>query len=464
MNFFIQELSQNKKFIELVEQIAKKTSPIAISGLVDVEKIHSLLAISKETKRPICIVTYNEIQAKKLCQDISGFGEKAWYFPKREIAAYDYVAQSKDLPYERIAVLNQMVLAKKEKRPIIVVTTIEAVMQNMITKQELYQNMADFTVGKTYSLEKLKTTLVELGYDRVELVENKGQFCIRGGILDVGLSETIGVRIEFWGDEVDSIRYFKISSQRSTDMLKEITIFPAHELLVKDLKEAITRIEAKYPEEKEDIELIKSGDFTSKVDKYFNQFYTEQSDFLDYLSDEYLLLLDENSKIKQRQENIIIENNNLIDSLIEKERFVPEAIQNMSNFEYNLKEKQILYLEQNDILKNIIKFYFDTREINFHSLELEMLLSDLAIYQKEKKKVVILAGNEINSKKVCEILKEHEVNYSYIPNLIGENNKKTKEENKLQRKTEEIKEECSNGFKEENLKTGKILVTTRRTI
>lgn len=411
----LQEILKNKKFHELEKQIQDKTSPIVISGLVDVEKIHTLVAIYKTIQKPICLITYNEIQAKKLCQDIQNFGEKAWYFSKREIAAYDYVAQSKDLPYERIAVLNQMVLAQREKRSIIVVTTIEAIMQNMISKEELYQNMVDFKVGKSYSLEKLKTTLVDLGYERNELVENKGQFSIRGGILDVGLSETIGVRIEFWGDEVDSIRYFKISSQRSTDMLKEITIFPAHELLGTDLKRAISKIEEKYPEEKEDVELIKSGDFTSKIDKYFNQFYEKQVNFLDYLSSEYLVFLDENSKIKQRQENIILENNNLIDSLIEKDRFVPEAIQNMSNFEYNLVEKQIIYLEQNDILKNMTKFYFDTREIHFHSLELEMLFSDLEIYKKEKKKVVLLTGNEINSKKVCELLKEHEVNYRYVP-------------------------------------------------
>lgn len=411
----IQELIKTEKFQDVIDEIKKKTSPIALSGLVDVEKVHTLVALYQELRQSICLLTYNEIQAKKLCQDIEKFGEKAWYFPKREVAAYDYVAQSKDLPYERIAVLNQMVLAQKEKRPIIVVTTIETVMQNMISKKELYQDMVEFTVGKPYSLEKLKNTLVELGYERNELVENKGQFSIRGGILDVGLSENIGVRIEFWGDEVDSIRYFKLASQRSTEMLKSIIIFPAHELLVKDVKQAVSKIRAKYPEEKEDIELIEQGMYSSKVDKYFNQFYEQQENFLYYLSKEYLLVLDENSKISQRQENIILDNNHLIDSLIEKERFVPEAIQNMSNFEYNLEQKQILYLEQNDILKNMTKFHFDTREIHFHSLQLEMLLSDLKIYQKEKKKVILLTGNELNSKKVCDILKEHEMNYRYEP-------------------------------------------------
>ena len=153
-------------------------------------------------------------------------------------------------------------------------------MQKMISKKELYQDMVEFTVGKPYSLEKLKNTLVELGYERNELVENKRQFSIRGGILDVGLSENIGVRIEFWGDEVDSIRYFKLASQRSTEMLKSIIIFPAHELLVKDVKQAVSKIREKYPEEKEDIELIEQGMYSSKVDKYFNQFYEQQENFL----------------------------------------------------------------------------------------------------------------------------------------------------------------------------------------
>lgn len=228
----------------------------------------------------------------------------------------------------------------------------------MIAKDTLYQNVIDFKVGKTYLLDGIKEKLVGLGYERSDLIENKGQFSIRGGIVDVGLSEKIGVRIEFWGDEVDSIRFFQISSQRSTEMLKEITIFPAHELIVQDLSEAVKNIQEKYPEEIEDIELIKNGDYISKINKYFNEFYENQASFLDYMSDEYLLLLDEKSKINQRKTNIIEDNNKLIESLVEKEKFVPEAIENISKFEYNFEEKQIIYLEQNDSIKNIQKYYF----------------------------------------------------------------------------------------------------------
>lgn len=412
MNFLIKTLEENKKFQELTKQISK-TGPIAISGLVDVEKLHVLAAIFNETKRPMVLVTYNEIQARKLYQDLKKLIKQTYFFPKKEITSYDYVAQSKEIEYKRIDVLNKMYLAKQQKEPIIIVTTIEAVMQKMIAKDTLYQNVIDFKVGKTYLLDGIKEKLVGLGYERSDLIENKGQFSIRGGIVDVGLSEKIGVRIEFWGDEVDSIRFFQISSQRSTEMLKEITIFPAHELIVQDLSEAVKNIQEKYPEEIEDIELIKNGDYISKINKYFNEFYENQASFLDYMSDEYLLLLDEKSKINQRKTNIIEDNNKLIASLVEKEKFVPEAIENISKFEYNLEEKQIIYLEQNDLIKNIQKYYFETREINFYNLQLDLLLADVVTYQKNKKKVVLLAGNEISAKKLCDILKENQINYKY---------------------------------------------------
>ena len=412
MNFLIKTLEENKKFQELTKQISK-TGPIAISGLVDVEKLHVLAAIFNETKRPMVLVTYNEIQARKLYQDLKKLIKQTYFFPKKEITSYDYVAQSKEIEYKRIDVLNKMYLAKQQKEPIIIVTTIEAVMQKMIAKDTLYQNVIDFKVGKTYLLDGIKEKLVGLGYERSDLIENKGQFSIRGGIVDVGLSEKIGVRIEFWGDEVDSIRFFQISSQRSTEMLKEITIFPAHELIVQDLSEAVKNIQEKYPEEIEDIELIKNGDYISKINKYFNEFYENQASFLDYMSDEYLLLLDEKSKINQRKTNIIEDNNKLIESLVEKEKFVPEAIENISKFEYNFEEKQIIYLEQNDSIKNIQKYYFETREINFYNLQLDLLLADIVTYQKNKKKVVLLAGNEISAKKLCDILKENQINYKY---------------------------------------------------
>ncbi len=247
MNLLTQRLIDNEKFKQYMLDIKNKVSPVSISGLSDVGKMHILAATLKANQRPIIVVTYNELQAKKLAKDLLFFGYQSEYFPKKEISPYDFESQSKDLPYERIHTLNKIYANETN----VVVTTIEALMQELPTKELLYKNILKFEVGKefktpnntelkTRDLEKLKQILIELGYERNDLVENNGQFSVRGGIVDIGLSEKNGIRIEFWGDEVDSIRYFNISSQRSSDNLQEITIYPAHEYIIEnDLKEKI---------------------------------------------------------------------------------------------------------------------------------------------------------------------------------------------------------------------------------
>ena len=111
MNTIISKLQNLPKFQEYIEKIEEKNSQIAISGLSDVGKIQYIYATKESANRPICIVTYNEIQAKKIVEDLKYFAndfEQILYFPKKEIVTYDYVAESKDLPYARIEVLNKV--------------------------------------------------------------------------------------------------------------------------------------------------------------------------------------------------------------------------------------------------------------------------------------------------------------------------------------------------------------------
>ena len=87
----------------------------------------------------------------------------------------------------------------------IVITTIEAVLQKMISKKALYKNTLNFKVGDSENLETIKQKLVELGYVRCDLIEGRGQFSVRGGIVDISVNEKEGVRLEFWGDEIEKI-------------------------------------------------------------------------------------------------------------------------------------------------------------------------------------------------------------------------------------------------------------------
>ena len=439
MNTIISKLCELPKFKEYIQKIEEKNSPITISGLSDVGKLQFAYATKESTNRPICIVTYNEIEARKIVENLKYFAkdfEQIYYFPKREIVTYDYVAESKDYPFVRQEILNKI----EKKKAKIIVTTVEALMQKMIAKSTLYQNKLNVQVGKAYSLEKIKQTLFLLGYERNDLVENKGQFSVRGDIVDVALSEKEGIRIEFWGDEIDSIRKFSLSSQRSLEMLEKIEIMPAHEFVLEDELSCITKkiqegkldfkeeIEEKIPSKqkqeyknrieeikKQDIELIESGDYISKVDKYFNYFYTKQETFVDYLGKDFILIFDELSKIKQREENILIENRNLMKALLEKEKYIPESIQNMQNIEYIREDKQILYLEKQDfgIAKSVsTKYQFNYRDVKYYKSEIELLMGDLIKWLNDKKEVIVLAGNKEETEKFVKLLEEKQIPYS----------------------------------------------------
>ena len=417
MNTIIGELGKSNKFVDLSNQIENKKSPISISGLTDVGMVELLSAINQYNKKPILLITYNEIQAKQILEIIENFEkEKAVLFSKKEIVTYDFVAESKDLPYERIETLNKI----KDKKNLIVVTTIEALMQKLPPKEILFKNILEFKVGDIYNLEELKKTLVNLGYSRCEFIEGRGQFSVRGGIVDISINETLGVRIEFWGDEVDSIRNFNITSQRSINTLDKIKIYPAHEFVLDNsIDEICKKITKKLVEEnqeetiKKDIEQIKSGNYISKIDKYFNEFYDKQSTLLEYLNDNYLIILDEISKIEARQRNILQDNSNLIKNLIEKEKIIPEALENIISIDLNQleNEKSVIYFEKQDIVTNrqAEKYTFNYRQINYYKSEIENLFEDIKRWNKEQKSIYVMVSTKEKAKKLKEILEKEEI-------------------------------------------------------
>ena len=417
MNTIIGKLGKSTKFVELVKQIENKKSPISISGLIGVGAISLIAGLNEYSKKPLCIVTYNEIQAKRIKEDLQYFTDKVIMFPKKEIVTYDFVAESKDLPYERIEALNEI----KTRKNLIVVTTIEAIMQRLPAKDVLYKNSLEFKIGDLKNLEEIKQKLVELGYVRYELIDGRGQFSIRGGILDISLTEELGVRIEFWGDEVDSIRTFSISSQRSIKTIDKITINPAHEYVFEISREKVVeKIRRKILTDKQeenaenDIEQILNGDYISKVDKYFDCFYEKQANLLDYINKNYVVILDDISKINQRQKNINQDNSELIKTLVDKEKIVPEAIENMlgvAELKDKFEEHQLIYLERFDANTKVQaeKYNFKYREINYFKSEVEELIKDIHKWCNDKKEIIVLVNSKDKIKKLKAIFEKEEI-------------------------------------------------------
>ncbi len=414
MNELVKILPNFKKFNDYINNVKSENSPIMLSGLTDSAKVHFAYSTFFYTNKPICIITYNELQAKKIIKDLEYFCNKVDYFPRREILAFDYLAESKDISYDRINCLNNIYNNKAK----VIVTTIEAASQEIVSKEALYKNIFELKENETINLEDIKRKLSKLGYERRDLVETTAEYSVRGGIIDIATSSKKGVRIELWGDEIDSIREFDIETQRSTEKIKKFKIFPATEFVLEDkIEEIINRIDKKDEKTLEDIESIKHGDYLSKIDKYFNCFYQKRETIIDYLKENYIIFLDEIGKIKARSENILNDNNNVIKELIEKKKNVPEALKNLRDyikFLDTIKNIQTIYLEKQDIgfvdkqsmhaKRN--GYSFSYREVNFFRSSMDLCIQEIQQANKDGKTVVILTGSKNNEKQLKQILEE----------------------------------------------------------
>ena len=422
MKDIVKILPNFKKFNDYINNVKNNISPIMLSGLTDSGKVHFAYSTYFYTEKPICIITYNELQAKKILKNLEYFSDNVNYFPKKEIMAYDYLAESKDTTYNRIACLND-IYNKKAK---IIVTTIEAVSQRLVEEDVLYKNLLTFKIGDEINLEEIKKKLIALGYERQEVADNKSEFSVRGGIIDIATSEKEGIRIELWGDEIDSIRTFDINTQRSKDKKEEVFIYPAHEfILEKDIKEVAEKIE-----DNRDKEEILEGNYTTKTDKYWNIFYSNSNNtFIDYIKEDYMIFLDEVNKIKARSENVIKDTKNLIQSLIEKKRFVPQSLERIGDyieFLEKIKNLQTIYLENKDIgfvdkqsmhaKRN--GYSFSYREVNFFRSSMDLLFKEVQEGLGEGTTIVILCGSQNNINRTKNLLQEKINNEKQLSKLI----------------------------------------------
>ena len=422
MNDIVKILPNFKKFNDYISNVKDNTSPIMLSGLTDSGKVHFAYSTYFYAEKPICIITYNELQAKKIIRNLEYFENNINYFPKKEILAYDYLAESKDITYSRIACLNE--IHKKQAK--IIVTTIEAVSQKIIPEDVLYKNILELKIGDVINLEEIKQKLVLLGYERQDVVENKSEFSVRGGIIDVAISEKQGIRIELWGDEIDSIRTFDINTQRSLEKQENIKIYPAHEFLLdKPLEEV-----AKDIQDQRDKEEILEGNFTNKIDKYWNKFYNDPDNtFIDYIKDNYIIFIDEVSKIKARSENVIKDTKLLMQNLVEKKRYIPELLEKIEDYiEFldRIKSIQTIYLENKDIgfvdkqsmhaKRN--GYSFSYREVNFFRSSMDLLFKEVQEGLGQGTTIAILCGNQNNIKRTKDLLAEKINNPKQLQKLI----------------------------------------------
>ena len=210
------------------ETIEKNHSVIKITGCADMYKLHMVNCLA-ESFDSVLILVENDLVAKQLYDDYSLFEKNLYYYPAKDLIFYQSDINGKKLSVDRMKAIGA-VLDNKE---ITLITTVDALMAPMMPAQRIRENCVNVSVNQTVEEDALSIKLSRMGYERVGVVAGRGEYSLRGGIIDVfEISEDNPVRIEFWGDNIESIRYFDVQSQRSIEQTDSIRIMPASEMLL----------------------------------------------------------------------------------------------------------------------------------------------------------------------------------------------------------------------------------------
>lgn len=293
MKFFSETFRELESWKDIEKCIKSKISPVCATGLSHIHKAQFIYSLYNES--PILVITESEAAAKKLCDDIavmSGDENYAVLFPSRELALTKVEGFSREYEHQRIAALSKLIRGKSK----VVAASIEAVMEPVIPKDVLKNSTITIKSGAEVNLEELKTKLINMGYVRCDKVEGPSQFSVRGSIADIfPVQSAMPVRMEFWGDDIDSISYFDPETQRRTDSLESIEIAPAVETVTDHLALAdkIDSLAKSIKSRKSDIvkarlaedsEFLREGAEVQCIDKYIPLIYDKIPLIFDYFN------------------------------------------------------------------------------------------------------------------------------------------------------------------------------------
>ncbi|MEE0840941.1 MAG: transcription-repair coupling factor [Acutalibacteraceae bacterium] len=418
-------LGADDDYKKLLESIDGARVPLVCTGLSEIHKALVCACISEELSAPITVVTSDEAQAQALTKDLESFGVNVIEFPVRDYQFAGIIGESREYEHKRIHTLSAIADGDFE----VLVVSVDAAMQYTIPKRSLVENSFTVNAGDCYDLERLCARLVSAGYVRSETVEGAGQFAVRGGILDIFTTHSaLPFRIEFWGDEVDSISFFETETQRRTDSVNSIVITPASEVLCsrERLCEIVERLlsDKKLSDKRrerleKDLEDIAADIFVS-FDRYLPFIYEERTTVLDYAQDS-VVFLSESANAAEHFKNIRTMLGEDISRLLE-DGYLGKESNSFLITDAELYEK----LSHCIILDSFARGKY---EINPKALidfnlkrstawngDIGVLKEDLDYIISEKGRAVVLAGNE----KAASILAEDLSQSGFVARYSGE--------------------------------------------
>ncbi len=218
----------NMKFFDNIFEISNDKN-YGISGLnKELNAIYVYETFIKENKG-LLVLTNSLYEANEFYQRLSNYSDKVLFFPMDDFITSEALAVSPEFKAERINTLNKLVYNNNY----IVVTNLMGILRYLPSKETWKESIIDLKVGEDYSREKLVEKLVQIGYERETIVSETGKLGVRGYVVDVfPIGYDNPVRIEFWGDTIDSIKLFNVDTQLTIDTIEKVTLFPFSEFLL----------------------------------------------------------------------------------------------------------------------------------------------------------------------------------------------------------------------------------------
>ena len=303
-------LKRWKDYSRLEQAVKEGAVPAAVTGLAGIHKCCLIASLCKETSRRALVLAADEAEAQRFLEDLSSLGMSPVYYPLRDFNFRDTTSISHEYERLRLEALSKLQGGECD----CIIACMDAALQYTISPSQLEKRMFTLQAGDQLEIGGLLAALVDCGYTREDQIEAPGQFSHRGGIVDFfSPSATAPVRVEFWGDEVDSLSNFDIESQRRTDAIPQVTLAPCVEvipgkpqLLAQRIEKVAASLRGKSaPKAKEilrgEADKLKNGLRVGSIDKFISLVYPETATLLDYFpAENSLVFFSEGNKLKER--------------------------------------------------------------------------------------------------------------------------------------------------------------------
>ena len=435
MKTFYAPLSELAGIEQLKKDFEVTGQPVMISGCIDNQKIHLVHAAVNDYRFRL-IITGDEAKAREMQEDSRFFDKSSIYYPAKDFIFYSADVHGNQLAGERLRCIQKIIAAQDNKTNITVITTIDGCVDMLMPLQRYRDNIIHFKNSDIIDTEKLISKLVGIGYTRVPMIDGQGQFAVRGGIIDIfSYTDETPVRIELWDDEIDSIRFFDVESQRSVEKIQTYDVFPATEWILSE-----DEIDAGFEKVKDEVEkqLVTLGndkkkktqqemdacnrlrhayaDFerTRDYSKFILSFTDEIEGFTDYFpKDETVFVLDEPDRIMERMELISYEYEESMKNRLEGGYVVASQTKLMrpiAEVYKNMQSSRLMLLSSLDYKPKMLKpadyLRIDARSISSYNNSFEYLADDINKYKRTGYRVVLVCNSRTRAARIVADLEE----------------------------------------------------------